>query len=68
MLHSENALSAGVLSGLIDYSDEELHVCGGRVVRDDHPLAAKLATLKDLYYIAPINAAYYSPLKTIGKK
>jgi hypothetical protein len=56
------------LAGLIDDLDQELFVCSGPVLRDDHALVKTVATISGLTCHLAISSAYYSTYKVFAKK
>jgi hypothetical protein len=68
LLYTQNSLETSTLTGLIDELDQEMFVCGGPVLRDDHALVKTVARLSRLTYTQAINSAYYSKYKVPAKK
>jgi hypothetical protein len=68
ILYKQNSLDTSNLAGLIDDLDQEMFVCGGPVLRDDHARVKTVAPLSGLTSNQAINSAYYSPYKVLAKK
>jgi hypothetical protein len=68
VIYTQNSLDRSTLAGLIDDLDQEMFVCGGPVLRDDHALVKTVATLSGLTCNQAINSAYYSTYKVLAKK
>jgi hypothetical protein len=68
LLYTQNSLDMSTRAGLIDDLDQEMFVCGGPVLRDDHALVKTVAKLSGLTCNQAINSASYSTYKVLAKK